>query len=194
MKDDVIIIAGLGNPGPKYALSRHNMGFGAIDYLSEKYGIKVNKIGFKGLYGEGEIEGKKTVLLKPSTYMNDSGVSVSAALEGYSAAPEQLIVLYDDMDIEPGLIRIRPKGSAGTHKGMKSIIYHLQTDQFIRIRIGIGRPPEGAENIDFVLERIPDSALPDLIEGMKAAGEAVACILRSDVNTAMNLFNGKKKE
>ena len=92
MKDDVIIIAGLGNPGPKYALSRHNMGFGAIDYLSEKYGIKVNKIGFKGLYGEGEIEGKKTVLLKPSTYMNDSGVSVSAALEGYSAAPEQLIV------------------------------------------------------------------------------------------------------
>ncbi|HBN84263.1 MAG TPA: aminoacyl-tRNA hydrolase [Clostridiales bacterium] len=194
MNHKLTIIVGLGNPGPNYSLSRHNMGFGTIEYLSEKYGIKTGRIAFKGRYGRGEIEGKPVVLLKPSTYMNNSGESVRAVLKWYSATPDQLIVLYDDMDLEPGMVRIRPKGSAGAHNGMKSVIYHLQTDEFTRIRIGIGRPEERIPVIDYVLQRIPDHVMPDLKAGMETAGEAVACILKSDVAAAMNLYNSKKKE
>lgn len=191
---ELTIIVGLGNPGPKYSLSRHNMGFGTIEYLSEKYGIKTGRIGFKGRYGRGEIEGKPVVLIKPSTYMNNSGESVMAALRWYSAKPDQLIIIYDDMDLEPGTVRIRPKGSAGAHNGMKSVIYHMQTDEFTRVRIGIGRPEDRTPVIDYVLQRIPDHVLSDLKEGIKTAGEAVAHILKYDVTAAMNEFNSKKKE
>lgn len=194
MNDKITVIAGLGNPGPKYSVSRHNMGFGAIEYLSLKYGIKVRKIGYKGLYGQGGMEGRPVVLLKPMTYMNDSGLSVSEIMKRYHVTPENLIVLYDDLDLEPGMVRVRAKGSSGSHKGMKSVIYHLNTDEFIRVRIGIGRPDPGTDVIDYVLQRIPDSVLPDLKDGMEMAGEAVACILNSGIATAMNMYNSKKKE
>jgi PTH1 family peptidyl-tRNA hydrolase len=194
MKDCITIIVGLGNPGPEYSLSRHNMGFGVIEYLSEKYGIKVGRIGFKGRYGRGEIEGKPVVLIKPSTYMNNSGESVMAAMKWYGAKPDQLIVIYDDMDLEPGAVRIRPKGSAGSHNGMKSVIYHLRTDEFTRIRVGIGRPDEKIPVIDYVLQRITEPVIQELKVGMATAGEAVATIVKYDVASAMNIYNSKKKE
>lgn len=170
------------------------MGFGVIEYLSEKYGIKVGRIGFKGRYGRGEIEGKPVVLIKPSTYMNNSGESVMTAMKWYGAKPDQLIVIYDDMDLEPGAVRIRPKGSAGSHNGMKSVIYHLRTDEFTRIRVGIGRPDEKIPVIDYVLQRIPEPVMQELKVGMATAGEAVATILKYDVASAMNIYNSKKKE
>ncbi len=194
MKEKITVIAGLGNPGPKYAMSRHNMGFGTIEYLSEKYGIKIKKIGCKGLYGQGGIENKPVVLLKPMTYMNESGVSVAEILSRYNVTPDNLIVLYDDLDMDPGMVRVRPKGSAGSHNGMKSIIYHLNTDQFIRIRIGIGRPKPDYDIIDYVLQRIPKEELPELKKGMETAGEAVVCILSSGISDAMNRYNMKKKD
>ena len=144
------IIAGLGNPGKKYENTRHNMGFTAIDLLAEKFGIKVNKLRFKALTGEGRIAGQKVLLIKPQTYMNLSGESVRMALDYYKEPPENLIVIYDDIDIPTGSIRIRKKGSAGTHNGMKSIIYDLQFDDFPRLRIGIGTDRK-EDMIHFVL-------------------------------------------
>lgn len=132
------IIAGLGNPGKKYENTRHNMGFTAIDLLAEKFGIKVNKLRFKALTGEGRIAGQKVLLIKPQTYMNLSGESVRMALDYYKEPPENLIVIYDDIDIPTGSIRIRKKGSAGTHNGMRNILYQIQSEDFPRIRVGIG--------------------------------------------------------
>ena len=124
------IIAGLGNPGKKYENTRHNMGFTAIDLLAEKFGIKVNKLRFKALTGEGRIAGQKVLLIKPQTYMNLSGESVRMALDYYKEPPENLIVIYDDIDIPTGSIRIRKKGSAGTHNGMRNILYQIQSEVF----------------------------------------------------------------
>ncbi len=124
------IIAGLGNPGKKYENTRHNMGFTAIDLLAEKFGIKVNKLRFKALTGEGRIAGQKVLLIKPQTYMNLSGESVRMALDYYKEPPENLIVIYDDIDIPTGSIRIRKKGSAGTHNGMRNILYQIQSEDF----------------------------------------------------------------
>lgn len=194
MSENITVIAGLGNPGPKYSISRHNMGFGAIEYLSDKYGIKVSKIGFKGLYGKGKIENKQVILLKPMTYMNESGISVDEILKYYKLTSFDLIVLYDDMDIEPGSIRVRAKGSAGSHNGMKSIIYRINSDEFTRIRIGIGRPAPGGNVINYVLQRIPDTELETLKEGMIAAGDAAVSILKDGISATMNIYNAKKKE
>ena len=132
------IIAGLGNPGREYENTKHNVGFLTIDILAEKYGIKVNKIKFKGLVGEGMIGGQKVLLVKPQTYMNLSGQCIREVMAFYKLDPEDLTVIYDDIDLPMGNLRIRKKGSAGTHNGMRSIIYDLQEDGFPRIRIGIG--------------------------------------------------------
>ena len=144
-------IVGLGNPGLKYENTRHNAGFLTIDYLANKFGIDVKKSKFKSLYGQGVISGQKVMLVKPQTYMNNSGEAVREIKNFYKFDMDKLIVIYDDIDIEFGTIRIRKKGSAGTHNGMKSIIYQIQDDKFPRIKIAVGKKPEYMDLANFVL-------------------------------------------
>ncbi len=186
------LIVGLGNPESDYAKTRHNMGFNVINKLSSKYNIEVNKSKFKGLVGSGIIEGEKVILLKPQTFMNLSGESLIEALNFYKLTPEELIVIYDDIDIEPGNIRIRKNGSAGTHNGMKSILEHLKTEQFTRVRVGIGKPKEHIDMITHVIGHITEEELKMLDEGVEKAKEAVIEIVKNDVSSAMNKYNKKK--
>ena len=170
------IIAGLGNPGKKYEETRHNMGFMAVDFLAEKYDIKVNKIRFRALTGEGRIAGQKVLLLKPQTYMNLSGESIRLALEYYKVNPQELIVIYDDIDIQAGMIRIRKKGSAGTHNGMRNILYHIRTEDFPRIRVGIGSGRK-EDMIDYVTGSVPKNEITLLKEAADKAACGAACIV-----------------
>ena len=185
------LIVGLGNPESDYSKTRHNMGFNVINKLSEKYGIEVNKSKFKGLVGNGMIEGKKAVLLKPQTFMNLSGESIIEAMNCYKIQENELIVIYDDIDIEPGNIRIRRNGSAGTHNGMKSIVEHIKTENFIRVRVGIGKPKEHIDMISHVIGHIPEEDKKSLEEGTNIAKEAVIEIVKNSVDSAMNKFNKK---
>ena len=184
------IIAGLGNPGKKYEETRHNMGFMAVDFLAEKYDIKVNKIRFRALTGEGRIAGQKVLLLKPQTYMNLSGESIRLALEYYKVNPQELIVIYDDIDIQAGMIRIRKKGSAGTHNGMRNILYHIRTEDFPRIRVGIvsGRKEY---MIDYVTGSVPKNEITLLKEAADKAACGAACIVEKGIEKAMNEYNIK---
>lgn len=185
------VIAGLGNPGKKYENTRHNMGFITVDQLAEKHDIKVDKLKFKALVGEGRIAGQKVLLVKPQTYMNLSGESIREVMHFYKLEPENLIVIYDDIDIELGALRIRKFGSAGTHNGMKSVVYQLQSDRFPRIRIGIGNQKKG-DLVDFVIGGFSKEEVPVLEETVTKAVGAIECILESDVDIAMNRFNTKK--
>ncbi len=149
------LIIGLGNPEEEYSQTRHNMGFDTINKIAEKYGIEVNKKKFKGLYGTGIIEDNKVILLKPQTYMNLSGDSIIEVMDYYDLEIKDLIIIYDDMDIDKGTIKIRKKGGAGSHNGMKSVIENLQTEEFNRIRIGIGKPEHQNDAINYVIGKIP---------------------------------------
>ena len=184
------IIAGLGNPGKKYEETRHNMGFMAVDFLAEKYDIKVNKIRFRALTGEGRIAGQKVLLLKPQTYMNLSGESIRLALEYYKVNPQELIVIYDDIDIQAGMIRIRKKGSAGTHNGMRNILYHIQTEDFPRIRVGIGSGRK-EDMINYVTGSVPKNEITLLREAADKAACGAACIVEKGIEKAMNEYNIK---
>ncbi len=184
------IIAGLGNPGKKYEETRHNMGFMAVDFLAEKYDIKVNKIRFRALTGEGRIAGQKVLLLKPQTYMNLSGESIRLALEYYKVSPQELIVIYDDIDIQAGMIRIRKKGSAGTHNGMRNILYHIRTEDFPRIRVGIGSGRK-EDMIDYVTGSVPKNEITLLKEAADKAACGAACIVEKGIEKAMNEYNIK---
>ena len=184
------IIAGLGNPGKKYEQTRHNMGFLAVDFLAEKYDIKVNKIRFRALTGEGRIAGQKVLLLKPQTYMNLSGESVRLALEYYKVSPQELIVMYDDIDIQAGMIRIRKKGSAGTHNGMRNILYHIRTEDFPRIRVGIGSGRK-EDMINYVTGSVPKDEITLLKEAADKAACGAACIVEKGIEKAMNEYNIK---
>ena len=184
------IIAGLGNPGKKYEQTRHNMGFLAGDFLAEKYDIKVNKIRFRALTGEGRIAGQKVLLLKPQTYMNLSGESVRLALEYYKVSPQELIVIYDDIDIQAGMIRIRKKGSAGTHNGMRNILYHIRTEDFPRIRVGIGSGRK-EDMINYVTGSVPKDEITLLKEAADKAACGAACIVEKGIEKAMNEYNIK---
>ena len=184
------IIAGLGNPGKKYEETRHNMGFMAVDFLAEKYDIKVNKIRFRALTGEGRIAGQKVLLLKPQTYMNLSGESIRLALEYYKVNPQELIVIYDDIDIQAGMIRIRKKGSAGTHNGMRNILYHIRTEDFPRIRVGIGSGRK-EDMIDYVTGSVPKNEITLLKEAAATAACGAACIVEKGIEKAMNEYNIK---
>ena len=184
------IIAGLGNPGKKYEQTRHNMGFLAVDFLAEKYDIKVNKIRFRALTGEGRIAGQKVLLLKPQTYMNLSGESVRLALEYYKVSPQELIVIYDDIDIQAGMIRIRKKGSAGTHNGMRNILYHIRTEDFPRIRVGIGSGRK-EDMINYVTGSVPKDEITLLKEAADKAACGAACIVEKGLEKAMNEYNIK---
>ena len=185
------VIAGLGNPGKKYENTRHNMGFITVDQLAIKHDIKVDKLKFKALVGEGRIADQKVLLVKPQTYMNLSGESIRQVMHFYKLDPEKLIVIYDDIDIELGALRIRKFGSAGTHNGMKSVVYQLQSDRFPRIRIGIGSQKKG-DLVDFVIGGFSKEEVPVLEETVTKAVSAIECILEEDVDIAMNRYNTKK--
>lgn len=187
------IIAGLGNPGRKYENTRHNMGFIAVDLLAEKYGIKVDKIKFKALVGEGRIAGQKVLLVKPQTYMNLSGESVREVMSFYKEDIENLIVIYDDIDIPTGTIRLRKKGSAGTHNGMRNIVYLLGDDGFPRIRVGIGSEKK-VDLINYVTGGVTKSE-KELLEGtLVKAADAAAAIVEKGIEKAMNEYNVKPKK
>ncbi|SCK02977.1 Peptidyl-tRNA hydrolase [uncultured Eubacterium sp.] len=186
------VIAGLGNPGKKYENTRHNMGFIAIDQLAEKHNIKVDKLKFKALVGEGRIAGQKVLLVKPQTYMNLSGESIREVMNFYKLEPENLIVIYDDIDIEAGTLRIRKFGSAGTHNGMKSVVYQLQSDRFPRIRLGIGSQKKG-DLVNFVIGGFSKEEVPVLEEAVQHAVLAAECIIEDGIDKAMNQYNTKKR-
>ncbi|MDD4564518.1 MAG: aminoacyl-tRNA hydrolase [Eubacteriales bacterium] len=182
------IIAGLGNPGKKYENTKHNVGFITLDLLAEKHNIKINKIKHKALVGEGIISGQKLLLVKPQTYMNLSGNSIREAMEYYKADLDKLVVIYDDVDIPMGSLRIRKKGSAGTHNGMRSIIYDLQADEFPRIRIGIGGERK-MSLADYVLGGFRKDERSLMQNAVKRAVLAVECLLEKGIEAAMNEYN-----
>lgn len=184
------VIVGLGNPGKKYEQTKHNIGFIAVDFLAEKNKILVNKIKHKALVGEGFLFGHKVLLVKPQTYMNLSGNSVREIVEYYKVKPENLIIIYDDIDLPMGRLRIRKKGSAGTHNGMRSIIYDLQFDDFPRVRIGIG----GARKSDlahYVIGGFRKEEKNLIEDAVTRAASSVECILEKGIDIAMGTYNVK---
>lgn len=186
----MFLIVGLGNPGKEYAGTRHNIGFEAVDYIADKYNIELNRIKFKGIFGEGMINGKKVILLKPTTYMNLSGDSIREVVNFYKISNEDIIVIYDDISLEVGRLRIREKGSHGGHNGIKSIIANLSSDVFPRVKIGVGGPK--GDLVSHVLGKFSNSEIEILRESIIATSEAVTTILSSDTKEAMNKFNGFK--
>ncbi len=187
------IIVGLGNPGRKYENTRHNMGFIAVDLLAEKYGIKIDKIKFKALVGEGRIAGQKVLLVKPQTFMNLSGQSVVEVMNFYKEEIENLIVIYDDIDIPTGSIRLRKKGSAGTHNGMRNIVYLLGEDTFPRIRVGIGSQKK-VDLINYVIGGVSKGEKELLEDALTRAADAAACIVEKGIERAMNEYNVRQKK
>lgn len=185
------LIIGLGNPENEenFAISRHNMGFNVINILAKKYDIEISKSKFNALYGTGIIEGEKVLLIKPQTYMNLSGESIIEFVKFYKLNDEDIIVVYDDIDIDPGKIRIKRNGSAGTHNGMKSIVNCLKSENFARIRVGIGKPEFGNDMINHVIGVIPEAERKTLNEGVEKAEKALEEILKNGIEKAMNLYN-----
>jgi PTH1 family peptidyl-tRNA hydrolase len=185
----MIVLAGLGNMGLQYERTRHNVGFDTIDFLSAQYRIGTFKSKHKSLVAEGIIQGHKALLVKPQTYMNNSGEALREILEYYKVDPSNLVVIYDDIDLDVGRLRIRPKGSSGTHNGMRSILYHLKTDNFPRIRIGIGKPPEKMDLAAFVLSRFSDEERKLVNVAIEDASLAASTIICTSVETAMSKYN-----
>lgn len=181
------MIAGLGNPGPDYGQNRHNVGFQILDRLAASHGLSFREMKFKGLLSSGEIVGQKVVLLKPLAYMNRSGSVVAAALRAYGLSPERLLVIYDDLDLPLGQIRLRGKGTAGGHKGMESIIQALHTEAIPRLRVGIGRPPPGEDAEEYVLSDF--TAEEDREEVYSQALAAIQLLLNEGLSAAMSRFN-----
>lgn len=189
----MFLIVGLGNPDKKYEHTRHNIGFDVIDALADKYNIRMSEKKHKAVCGTGAIEGVKVLLAKPQTYMNLSGESVAEILQFYKLDPEsEMIVIFDDISLEPGNIRIRKKGSAGGHNGIKSIIAHAGTQNFMRIKVGVGEKPAGWDLADYVLGRMDKDDREKAEAAIKDAIEASVLMIRDDVDKAMNLYNGKK--
>lgn len=186
------LVVGLGNPGDKYDKTRHNVGFDVIDLCSKKYNFDINRTKFKGVYGETIIHGEKVIFLKPQTFMNLSGESVREVCDFYKIPNEKIIVIYDDISLDPGTLRIRAKGSAGGHNGIKNISMHLSTDVFPRIKVGVGQPKE--ELIPFVLGRFSKEERETVEKAFNAAADAVEVIIKLGVSEAMNKFNGFKAE
>ena len=186
------LIVCLGNPGAKYANTRHNAGFMAADVLERKYNVKINKIKFKALTAVADIGGQAALLMKPQTYMNLSGEAVGEAARFYKIEPDHIIVISDEMSLAAGKMRIRRKGSAGGHNGVKNIIAHLGTDAFPRIRIGVGAPAPGDDHeevIDWVIGSVPKAELKLIEETAAKAAEACACYITNGPDQAMNRYN-----
>ena len=191
----MFVIVGLGNPGKKYENTRHNAGYMAIDAIAAKYGIAVKEKKHKALCGTGVIEGQKVLLIKPETYMNLSGESVADVLNFYKLDPEEdLLVIFDDISLAPGNIRIRKKGSAGGHNGIKSIIAHTGTQNFMRIKIGVGEKPSGWDLADYVLGHFSEEDQKKLATVMPDVIQAAVLIGQGDIDKAMNDYNARKQE
>ena len=187
------LIAGLGNPGREYENTRHNAGFASIDRLAEKNHISIDMKKFQALCGTGYIGGQKVLLLKPQTYMNLSGESLRAACDFFKIDPEQeLIVIYDDISLAPGQLRIRAKGSAGGHNGIKSIIAHLGTQVFLRVKVGVGEKPQGCDLADYVLGHFSKDEQQVMQESFDRAADAAAALLTEEVQQVMNEYNTHK--
>lgn len=187
------IIAGLGNPESKYDHTRHNIGFHAIDVLCDKYNIRLNKLKFKACFGDGIIGGEKVILAKPQTYMNLSGESIRDMAAFYKIPTENIIIIFDDISLDTGRMRIRPTGSSGGHNGIKSIIYQLNSDKFPRIKLGIGAPPHSDFDLaDYVLGRFTSEEIKTLEPVLLDTADAVECIIKNGIERAMNKYNGKK--
>lgn len=191
----MMIIAGLGNPTDQYKGTRHNVGFMVLDKLAEESRITVNQHKFKALTGAGFLGGQRVLLMKPLTYMNLSGESLRAAADFYKVEPEDILVIYDDISLEPGMLRIRKKGSAGGHNGMKSIIKHLGADTFPRIRVGIGGEKHPNQDLaDYVLGHFSKEELAELEGAIEKAAKAAELIAMDEIDEAMNRYSvGKKK-
>ncbi len=188
------IIVGLGNPGKQYDRTRHNVGFEVIDVLADRMGIHVEEKKSKGLWGKGILAGEKVVLIKPQTYMNLSGECVRAAADFYKVPAEDILVIHDDIDLEPGQLRIRGKGSAGGHNGIKNIIAHLGTQEFPRIKVGVGEKPKGMDLADYVLSHFSKGEQERMDEAYREAADAVELFLAEGIDKAMNRYNAKKKD
>lgn len=186
----MFLIVGLGNPGREYEDTRHNIGFKVVDNIAKEYNIEINRQKFKGTYGEGFIDGEKVMILKPTTYMNLSGESVREVMDFYNLDNKDILVIYDDISLEVGTLRIREKGSAGGHNGIKSIIAHLGNDAFSRIKVGVGQPDVNL--IKYVLGKFTKGELTVLSEVIGATTKATSEIIKGDVKIAMNKFNGFK--
>ncbi len=186
---DSYVIVGLGNPGKEYADTRHNMGYKAIDVFSSDENIEIRRNKFHSLIGQGRIAGKKVVLVKPETYMNRSGIAVREAAMYFNVAPENLIVIYDDIDLPSGSIRIRKSGGAGTHNGMKSVVEQLGTKDFVRIRIGVGAAEAGEDLVNRVIGEVPKAERELLQKAAIEAAAAVKDIITIGVDNAMNRHN-----
>lgn len=185
------LIIGLGNFGPEYRDTRHNIGFSVIEELSEKWNLPLNQIKFRGQYGTGTVNGEKIVLVKPLTYMNASGECIAQFVNYYKISQQDLLVIYDDLDLPTGKIRLRQKGSAGGHNGIKSSIMHLSSDQFNRIKVGIGRPEGRISVVDFVLTRFTAIEKSSINEAIEKAVNACEFWLKNDFINVMNMYNGK---
>lgn len=184
------IIVGLGNPGKQYENTRHNAGFIALDYIADELGVKVNKIKFKSTVGEATVGGKRCLLMKPSTFMNLSGQAVTEAMRFYKIPPQNTVILSDDISLDVGVIRIRRKGSDGGQKGLQNIIYLSGSDEFPRVKVGIGKKPHPDYDLkDWVLSRFTDKDKKLIAERLPDIKGAVECIVAGDIDMAMNLYN-----
>lgn len=192
--DILFAVIGLGNPGKNYTGTRHNVGFDTIDLLADRNNIKINKVKFKSIYGEGIIGSEKVVLLKPQTYMNNSGIATLDLYNFYKLPVENIIVIVDDIDIEFATIRIRAKGSAGSHNGLKSIIYQLKSEGFPRVKIGVGKKRERQDLADFVLSRFNKDERKKIDLAIEDAALAVETIITDGINKSMNEFNSRTKQ
>ena len=190
----MFLIVGLGNPGVEYAATRHNIGFDMITYLSDKYNIPVNSREGKALVGKGMLAGEKVMLAQPQTYMNLSGESVRALMDYYKIDIEDLMVIYDDISLDVGQIRMRGKGSAGGHNGIKNIIQHTGTQEFARIKIGVGQKPEGGDLVKHVLGRFSKEEDGMFRDVFALAEEGLLAWLQEDMKSAMNKVNGRRIE
>lgn len=188
------IIAGLGNPTKEYDRTRHNVGFSVIDVLADRMGIDVKEKKHKALCGKGVLEGQKVILAKPQTFMNLSGESIRAMMDFYKVSADEVIIVYDDISLEPGQLRIRAKGSAGGHNGIKNIIAHLGTQEFPRVKVGIGEKPKGMDLADYVLSRFSKGEQAQMDDAFKEAADAVTMMVTEGIDPAMNHFNAKKNK
>ena len=183
------VMVGLGNPGLKYENTRHNVGFMTIDRIAEDYGVHVKTLKFKSLIGEVRIGNEKVILVKPQTYMNESGRAVVDIMNFYKLDPQNLIVIQDDIDIDFGSIRVKRKGSSGSHNGLKSIIYQINSDNFPRVKIAINKKPAYMDLADFVLSNFDKKEIPILREEILQAKEACLTIVKRGIDSSMNEYN-----
>ena len=187
------LVVGLGNPGVQYEGTRHNAGFAALDYIAEKAAIRVRDLKFKALTGRGTFGGKQVMLMKPQTFMNLSGTSVKEACDFYGITPENIVVISDDVNFEPGRIKVRRSGSDGGHKGLYNIIYALSSDAFPRVRLGVGKKPEGYDMADWVLSKMRKEETEALVSTFENVSDSVALIIEGKTDEAMGKYNGAGK-